>query len=982
MTTADTIHASHSVKEWHLESLGLLAGGTKSLDQNQTTEILKTRFSTWTPIENKSLNNQLFQERVRLISHWFDLWTDKQRKQFLHGILIKCNKSQLKFAERWFIENIPVTKVDFTTVLPRFISLYIFSFLNAKDLCAAAQVSWHWKFLSEQDCLWMPKCIMFGWFLPYFPEKNEYSAWKQYYIACATDLDYLTPREVAGSYGALNEPKPENEDQKEKLRERCLRKIMRERLTVCKKELIKARPPWNSGFYKSGFQPKLPQTVHDRVRSAAAMFLMKVFIVPSCNGMPSPKEMLFKHISAEAKSVPCVGLEAETLPKRKNAAGSCFDPVLPHRLHRTVLQKNPKETHSPQLRLILISSHVPAYEMIVDSIKPGVIPVVYDHSGTTLESLLYYVGKALDGQTTKSIGIIADGDSRGINLLQGCSVSTKNLLKPEVKEFWVKLRSCVMHQEGGYIDIFVPLAASEAGMEVLSQLSHLTGLFFRTPAGIATGSYQHILSEWLGNQKDTPPPPSIYFTEAKLQLWLRFTELLEDALKAVRKNLRPYFCDLQKNMTGKILGQIMFDAVSWSDVQEKQRIAEVLVEGLVELSRGNDENPFEFLSRFLMKKYNKKEELKSRVLTTESNPEASLGVSVKTSKPDKETAEKRKSFARELLLSERNYVNMLEIVRDVYVKPLKAALASHRVILSYTNVQTIFSDILNILQLNRWFSDELTQRLNEWNPAQKFGDLFIQFCQQLQTYTNFYNNYAVILKTIDTCRETIPVFRAFLKRHDKTVATTMRSLQEFLLCPSKRIEEYIMLLYALRLHTPPEHTDREELTPAIKQMKQFKDYLDQLKLNVGRDDQILTTQRHIQGCPKLLKANRYLIAKQDVAQLNCCSERVHMSFRLYEHTHDISLFLFNDILVISQRSISYKPFERISHVTHQFLAVVTLHQLLVEDIPDSKYIKNAFLLQSPRCQMICSTEDHDKFIWLSALQRAIMCNIEDNVNCS
>lgn len=35
-------------------------------------------------------------------------------------------------------------------------------------------------------------------------------------------------------------------------------------------------------------------------------------------------------------------------------------------------------------------------------------------------------------------------------------------------------------------------------------------------------------------------------------------------------------------------GQIMFDAVSWSDVQEKQRIAEVLVEGLVELSRGND----------------------------------------------------------------------------------------------------------------------------------------------------------------------------------------------------------------------------------------------------------------------------------------------------------------------------------------------------------------------------------------------------------
>jgi hypothetical protein len=40
--------------------------------------------------------------------------------------------------------------VDFSTVLPRFISLYIFSFLNPKDLCAAAQVSWPWKFLTEQ----------------------------------------------------------------------------------------------------------------------------------------------------------------------------------------------------------------------------------------------------------------------------------------------------------------------------------------------------------------------------------------------------------------------------------------------------------------------------------------------------------------------------------------------------------------------------------------------------------------------------------------------------------------------------------------------------------------------------------------------------------------------------------------------------------------------------------------------------------------
>lgn len=55
-----------------------------------------------------------------------------------------------RFTRDWFTEVIPITKLDFTTVLPRFISLYIFSFLNPKELCIAAQVSWHWKFLAEQ----------------------------------------------------------------------------------------------------------------------------------------------------------------------------------------------------------------------------------------------------------------------------------------------------------------------------------------------------------------------------------------------------------------------------------------------------------------------------------------------------------------------------------------------------------------------------------------------------------------------------------------------------------------------------------------------------------------------------------------------------------------------------------------------------------------------------------------------------------------
>lgn len=66
-----------------------------------------------------------------------------------------------------------------------------------------------------------------------------------------------------------------------------------------------------------------------------------------------------------------------------------------------------------------------------------------------------------------------------------------------------------------------------------------------------------------------------------------------------------------------------------------------------------------------------------------------------------DTAVRRTGVVRELVESERRYVQVLDAVRTVYVVPLRAALASNRAILSAANIQIIFSDILKILSLNR-----------------------------------------------------------------------------------------------------------------------------------------------------------------------------------------------------------------------------------------------------------------------------------------
>ncbi|XP_057345135.1 epithelial cell-transforming sequence 2 oncogene-like isoform X3 [Manis pentadactyla] len=871
----------------------------------------------------------------------------------------------------------PVAKMDFSTVLPRFISLYIFSFLNPKDLCAAAQVSWPWKFLTEQDCLWMPKCIKFGWFLPYTPTDNEYGAWKHHYIACVSHLDWLTPREATAVYGTLNEPKTEDEELQERQREKCLRKIIWEKIALHKKELFKVRPPWVSGtccsgLLKSKCQPRLSQTVRDPVELQEAL----------------EKQLVLASL--------------ETLPKRSNISGSHSYPLSSKKNWCRVHKNDSSSSSAFQLQFILISSRIPAYEMVVNSVRAGVISLVYEHSGLTLESLLYLIEKALDGQRAQSMGIFSDGDSREINLLQGYRIGINNLLSPEVRDFWEKLGSYVApEEEGGHVDLFAPLGASEAGTEVLSQLSQLTGTLFTAPTGIATGCYQHILSDWLGQHQEKPPP-SIYFSESKLQTWSSLTDFLEDTLKSVRKQLSPLFKELKKNISGRMIGQFVFDTMSMANILNNQEIVQTLADGLTELSKENSDKPLEFLSYFLLQKCSKKsKDFQGNVILTKCDPETTLSLFMKEgnviednpqdtksrlSKNDSnfevlvkverqlqmDSAEKRTRVVRELLQSERKYVQILETVRDVYVTPLKAALSSNRAILSAANIQIIFSDILRILGLNRQFLDNLRNRLQEWGPAHCVGEIFIKFGSQLNTYTNFFNNYPVILKTIDKCREMIPAFRAFLKRHDKTVVTKMLSLPELLLYPSRRFEEYINLLYALRLHTPADHVDRGDLTTAIGQIKKYKGYIDQMKQNTGMKDQLSDIRRTIRGCPTLSEVNRYLIRVQDVAQLHCCDEEISFSLRIYEHTRDLTLFLFNDALLVSSRGTSHTPFQRTSKSTYEFIASVALHRLLVEDIPDSKYIKNGFILQGPKREWICATEVEDeKFLWLSALQNTI-----------
>ncbi|XP_050391649.1 F-box only protein 16 [Patella vulgata] len=150
--------------------------------------------SSWTPLSDGATNNKLYEERRGLVTKWFDRWTDDQRKKVFDELIRKCKPKQLDYLRCVVNDRAPVHRQDFTSVLPRVISLYIFSFLDPRSLSRSSQVCWYWKFLTELDVLWMAKCLRLGWYLTYTPSPYETGMWKKNYIEHIQSLQALRPQ--------------------------------------------------------------------------------------------------------------------------------------------------------------------------------------------------------------------------------------------------------------------------------------------------------------------------------------------------------------------------------------------------------------------------------------------------------------------------------------------------------------------------------------------------------------------------------------------------------------------------------------------------------------------------------------------------------------------------------------------------------------------------------------------------------------------
>lgn len=122
---------------------------------------------------------------------------------------------------------------------------------------------------------------------------------------------------------------------------------------------------------------------------------------------------------------------------------------------------------------------------------------------------------------------------------------------------------------------------------------------------------------------------------------------------------------------------------------------------------------------------------------------------------------RRTRIVMEMSATEDSYVNQLEILVQVFKKPLKAL--GTKAGIKEKQIDRLFSNIEEIYLHHQKFQLTLKEIMNHWSEHQTIAPLFLLMVDWVaRVYTPYCTNFEVSRKTLVKCQK-IPAFQSFLE---------------------------------------------------------------------------------------------------------------------------------------------------------------------------------------------------------------------------
>ena len=242
----------------------------------------------------------------------------------------------------------------------------------------------------------------------------------------------------------------------------------------------------------------------------------------------------------------------------------------------------------------------------------------------------------------------------------------------------------------------------------------------------------------------------------------------------------------------------------------------------------------------------------------------------------------RQEISHEILLTERDYIKDLELIIDVYLKPMH----ERKLLTKSKELADIYSSLRQILPVNKVFYSEL-EKCKAGPMINGVGEAFMRVADFFKLYTLYCPVYPKAIDTLTKMHDTDPIYMAVLYEAHSRQDYSGLNLESFLMKPVQRICKYPLLLRELLKYTPAGHQDHASLQKANEKIQTIVTVINE------RSKHVETLVRTMEIIQKLTNGRKFHVPTRHFLK----EYAVKVRFSDEKNSMRYVLILFNDIML-------------------------------------------------------------------------------------
>ncbi|KAL7713418.1 Guanine nucleotide exchange factor [Entamoeba marina] len=218
-------------------------------------------------------------------------------------------------------------------------------------------------------------------------------------------------------------------------------------------------------------------------------------------------------------------------------------------------------------------------------------------------------------------------------------------------------------------------------------------------------------------------------------------------------------------------------------------------------------------------------------------------------------AEKRYKYCsnivKEIISTEQTYVQQLDVVVDLIMKPLHEQ-NKIKEIITEEQFRSIFNGLANIQATNHALLENLTTACAIFSADTRIGDIFLKFTPYLKMYSDYCKMYNTVSDIVCITLKAPHPFAQFVADQMTHAPTELRkhSLTSLLITPVQRLPRYRLLLQDLIKHYSRDSVDYPSLLQAQIEVNKVANFVNEMSKQQESADTAVYLTSITKGLPE------------------------------------------------------------------------------------------------------------------------------------